>query len=73
NSLSVSKPYRKMGVGELLLRTVESFAKSELGFKQCILYSRIDKIEWYERRGFITFNEILIEEGIEYYKMGKEI
>ncbi|CAG8468759.1 6146_t:CDS:2 [Cetraspora pellucida] len=67
--LSVLKPYRNMGVGELLLRTVESFAKSELGFKKCMLHSQIDKKEWYEKRGYTAFNEIFIEEGIEHCKM----
>ncbi|CAG8749463.1 3961_t:CDS:2 [Gigaspora margarita] len=71
--LSVLKQYRNMGVGELLLQTVESFAKSELRFERCILHSQNVIKEWYEKRGYVALGGIFIEEGVEHCKMSKDI
>ncbi|RIB20077.1 acyl-CoA N-acyltransferase [Gigaspora rosea] len=71
--LSVLKQYRNMGVGELLLQTVESFAKSELGFERCILHSQNVIKEWYKKRGYVALGGIFIEEGVEHCKMSKDI
>ncbi|RIA93680.1 acyl-CoA N-acyltransferase [Glomus cerebriforme] len=71
--ISILKEYRGNGIGTLLISKVESFAKSQLGYKKCILHAQKNKSSWYENRGYKVLNEeIFYEEGIEHIKMGKD-
>lgn len=54
--------YRHQGLGSLVITEAEKWAR-ELGFKMTVLESRENKVEFYEKLGYVLHSEQVIQSG----------
>ena len=65
--------YRRQGLGTLVVREAENWAK-ELGFKKAILESRDNKTHFYETMGYTSdFSQKIVGDTFTCYRMEKQL
>ena len=65
--------YRRQGLGTLVVREAEKWAK-ELGFKKAILESRDNKTYFYETMGYTSdFSKKIVGDTFTCYRMEKQL
>ncbi|GEK89215.1 GNAT family N-acetyltransferase [Alkalibacterium putridalgicola] len=71
--VAVLSPYRKRGMGRLLLKHIEKIAKEQLHGSSLILDSQDHAISFYEKEGFTVHGEGFLDAGIPHHFMQKKI
>lgn len=69
--LAVDLSARGLGLGRMLVETLENDAKS-LNISTIDVHAQVDKRAFYERLGYhVTDETVFIEDGIDHVKMAK--
>lgn len=71
--ICVLKPYRKRGVGRLLMETIEAYARTNTDVDVLILGAQLQAIPFYEKLGFTAYGEVFLDANIEHRWMKKDI
>ena len=66
--MAVLIPYRRRGIGALLLRAAVK-AAFEDGHEEPFLHAQTHALSFYEANGFLAFGEIFLDAGIEHRAM----
>jgi len=66
--MSVLKPYRRQGIGSLMLEKLLEQARQS-GVKEIELNAQTAAIHFYQRYGFVSIGEEFQDAGIPHYKM----
>ena len=65
--------YRHQGLGTLVVREAEKWAK-ELGYSSAVVESRDNKIQFYENMGYVAdYSQKIVGETFTCYRMTKEL
>lgn len=70
--ICVLKPYRKLGIGKIIVQELEKIAK-EKGVKKVKLHSQTHANRFYEKLGYAIQSDVFYEEGIPHNLMVKTI
>lgn len=68
---AVDPTHQGRGVGTMLLEHVFSVAFSELLVEKVWCDARLTSVEWYQKRGMLSFGETFYKENLEYIRMQK--
>jgi predicted GNAT family N-acyltransferase len=71
--VSVLKNYRNQGIGELIMKTIESYAIDHSDVNEIHLGAQLRAFSFYKRLNYEPFGEMYFEVGIEHKKMKKRI
>ena len=70
--MAVLKPYRKSGIGSMLLTKLLSIAKS-MKMNDVFLNAQINALSFYKQHGFNETGDIFDDAGIPHIRMEKEV
>lgn len=70
--ICVLKPYRKLGLGKIILNTLEEIAK-EKGIVQIRLHGQTQAENFYNKLGYRTLSDVFIEANIPHVLMVKDL
>ena len=70
--MAVDEPWRRQGVGAMLLRYLEAEARGQ-GMRRCMLHAQEYVKSFYEAQGYIEHGDIFLEAGISHIEMRKEL
>jgi predicted GNAT family N-acyltransferase len=69
----VLKEYRKLGVGKLLMNTIENYAMKNTSVDHFYLNAQLTALPFYERLGYIPQGDIFLDANIEHKAMTKRL
>ncbi|NSL50811.1 GNAT family N-acetyltransferase [Calidifontibacillus erzurumensis] len=69
--ICVLKPYRKFGLGKVIINTLEEIAK-EMGLSKVKLHGQTQAEGFYKKLGYQTLSDTFMEDGIPHVLMVKE-
>ncbi|WP_374724341.1 GNAT family N-acetyltransferase [Calidifontibacillus erzurumensis] len=69
--ICVLKPYRKFGLGKVIINTLEEIAK-EMGLSKEKLHGQTQDEGFYKKLGYQTLSDTFMEDGIPHVLMVKE-
>jgi predicted GNAT family N-acyltransferase len=70
--ICILKPYRKFGLGKVIITALEEIAQ-ERGAKKVKLHGQTQAEGFYKKLGYQTSSSVFIEDGIPHYLMTKEL
>lgn len=70
--ICVLKPFRKLGLGKIIVRELEEIAK-EIGLKSVKLHGQTHAESFYVNLGYETVSDVFIEDGIPHVLMTKNL
>ena len=70
--ICILEPYRKFGLGKVIIRTLEEIAE-EKGLSQVKLHGQTHAEGFYKKLGYQTSSEMFMEDGIPHVLMMKEL
>ncbi|MEK4011363.1 GNAT family N-acetyltransferase [Peribacillus sp. FSL M8-0224] len=70
--ICILEPYRKFGLGKIILKTLEEIAK-EQGITQVKLHGQTQAEGFYKKLGYRTSSEVFMEDGGPHLLMIKEL
>jgi predicted GNAT family N-acyltransferase len=70
--MAVADDTQGKGYGSIMIQEVETYLKS-IGFDEIILHARKSATGFYEKLGYVTFDNGFTEVGIAHFKMKKAI
>ncbi|CAN7297364.1 GNAT family N-acetyltransferase [Peribacillus frigoritolerans] len=70
--ICILEPYRKFGLGKIILKTLEDIAK-EQGITQVKLHGQTQAEGFYKKLGYRTSSDVFMEDGGPHLLMIKEI
>ncbi|MFD1204621.1 GNAT family N-acetyltransferase [Sporosarcina contaminans] len=70
--ICILKPYRKFGIGKVMITALEEIAK-EKGMLRVILHGQTQAEGFYQKLGYETASEIFMEDGIPHVLMSKDL
>ena len=70
--ICIFEPYRKFGLGKVILKTLEEIAE-EKGLSQVKLHGQTHAEGFYKKLGYQTSSEMFMEDGIPHVLMMKEL
>lgn len=70
--ICILEPYRKFGLGKIILKTLEEIAK-EHGITQVKLHGQTQAEGFYKKLGYRTSSDIFMEDGGPHLLMIKEL
>ncbi|KWX73093.1 GNAT family N-acetyltransferase [Paenibacillus jilunlii] len=70
--ICLSAPYRKSGLGSVLIDTLEKMAV-ERGHRQAKLHGQKQAEGFYQRLGYVTSSPVFMEDGIPHVLMVKQL
>jgi len=65
-------PYRKKGVGKLIMNTIEDYAKEQQIFK-IVLNAQLTAMPFYKQIGYVEYGDIFLDANIEHKSMNKQL
>lgn len=69
--ICILEPYRKFGLGKVIIQTLEEIAK-EQGLKRAKLHGQTQAKSFYQKLGYQTSSNVFMEDGIPHILMTKE-
>jgi predicted GNAT family N-acyltransferase len=70
----VLKDYRKLGVGKLMMESIEAYVKKQaLDLEKLSLSAQLTALKFYERLGYTAYGDIYLDANIEHKSMYKTI
>ncbi|WP_303862897.1 GNAT family N-acetyltransferase [Alkalibaculum bacchi] len=70
--ICVLKEYRKLGLGKVIIESLESIARKK-GCKKAILGAQVQAKEFYEKLGYTQRSGLFMDEGIPHIEMQKQL
>ncbi|RBP67472.1 putative GNAT family N-acyltransferase [Alkalibaculum bacchi] len=70
--ICVLKEYRKLGLGKVIIESLESIAR-EKDCKKAILGAQVQAKEFYEKLGYTQSSGLFVDEGIPHVEMTKQL
>ncbi|MDV7765653.1 GNAT family N-acetyltransferase [Peribacillus sp. CSMR9] len=70
--ICILEPYRKFGLGKIILKTLEEIAK-EQGITQVKLHGQTQAEGFYKKLGYQTSSDVFMEDGGPHLLMKKEL
>ena len=70
--ICILKPYRKFGLGKVIIKTLEGIAK-EKEISRVKLHGQTQAEGFYKKLGYETASNIFMEDGIPHILMEKEL
>lgn len=70
--ICILKPYRKFGLGKVIISELEEIAK-EIGLSQVKLHGQTQAEGFYKKLGYRTVSDVFMEDGIPHILMMKEL
>lgn len=70
--MAVRAPYRKHGVGGLILQRLMVEASNQ-GFEQVYLDAQVGAVSFYERHGFVASGPVFKDAGIDHRRMSRSL
>ncbi|RKP08159.1 acetyltransferase, GNAT family [Thamnocephalis sphaerospora] len=68
----VKKAYRSLGIGRLLLETIDQYARDN-DIERIYMHAQQDKVGFYEKNGYQVYDaDLFFEGGIPHVKMDKQ-
>ncbi len=68
----VIKPYRKSGVGKLIMNTIEAYAENQ-NINKLVLNAQLSAVPFYETLGYKKHGKTFLDANIEHIAMSKDI
>lgn len=70
--ICILEPYRKLGIGKMIIRSLEEIAKGQ-GVAQVKLHGQTQAEGFYEKLGYQSSSAVFMEDGIPHVAMMKDL
>ncbi len=70
--MAVDEPWRRQGVGSVLLRYLENEARKQ-GHREVVLHAQLAAADFYRRYGYAPEGDVFLEANIEHVVMRKKV
>ncbi|RKD24448.1 GNAT family N-acetyltransferase [Ammoniphilus oxalaticus] len=70
--ICILAPYRKHGLGKVIIETLEQIAR-EQGFTKALIHGQTQAEGFYRKLGYVTNSEVFMEDGIPHVALTKQL